>query len=106
MAEEQTTAPEVQSEPTTNTIQEEPKSFISSLPEDLRTEPSLQNIQDVNQLAKGYVSAQRMVGADKMAIPTKNSTPDQIKAFEELAKPFGIIDVARTGVTALQRSGA
>jgi acetolactate synthase-1/3 small subunit len=34
------------------------------------------------------------------------STPDQIKAFEELVKPFGIIDVARTGVTALQRSGA
>ena len=59
MAEEQTTAPEVQSEPTT----QEP-SFVSSLPEDLQNEPSLQNIQDVNQLAKGYVSAQRMVGAD------------------------------------------
>ena len=35
-----------------------------------------------------------------------SATPDQIKAFEELAKPFGIIDVARTGVAALQRSGA
>ena len=88
MAEEQTTAPEVQSEPTTNTIQEEPKSFVSSLPEDLRTEPSLQNIQDVNQLAKGYVSAQRMVGADKMAIPTKNSTPDDWKeVYTKLGLP-------------------
>ena len=34
------------------------------------------------------------------------ATPDQIKAFEELAKPFGIVEVARTGVAALQRSGA
>jgi acetolactate synthase-1/3 small subunit len=34
------------------------------------------------------------------------ATPDQIRAFEELAKPFGIIEVARTGVAALQRSGA
>jgi len=32
------------------------------------------------------------------------ATPDQTGAFEELAKPFGIIDVARTGVAALQRS--
>ncbi|WP_255464452.1 hypothetical protein [Nitrosopumilus sp. b1] len=34
------------------------------------------------------------------------ATPDQIRAFEELAKPFGIIDVARTGVAALQRSSS
>jgi len=31
---------------------------------------------------------------------------DQINAFEELAKPFGIIETARTGVAALQRTGA
>ena len=30
------------------------------------------------------------------------STPDQINAFEESMKPFGILDSARTGVTALQ----
>ena len=34
------------------------------------------------------------------------ATPAQIQAFEELVEPFGIIDVARTGVAALQRSGA
>ena len=34
------------------------------------------------------------------------ATPDQIKAFEELAKPFGIIDTARTGIAALQRSSS
>ncbi len=34
------------------------------------------------------------------------ATPDQIKAFEELASPFGILDVSRTGVAAMERSGA
>jgi acetolactate synthase-1/3 small subunit len=29
------------------------------------------------------------------------STPDEIKSFEESVKPFGILDSARTGVTAL-----
>jgi len=29
------------------------------------------------------------------------STPDEIKSFEESIKPFGILDSARTGVTAL-----
>jgi acetolactate synthase small subunit len=29
------------------------------------------------------------------------STPDKIKEFEESVKPFGILDSARTGVTAL-----
>ena len=42
MAEEQTTAPEVQSEETT-----QPTNFIDTLPEDIRAESSLQNIQDV-----------------------------------------------------------
>ena len=34
------------------------------------------------------------------------STPDQIRAFEELASRFGILAMARTGMAALQRSGA
>ncbi len=90
MAEEQTTAPAVQSEQTTT---EQPQSFVSSLPEDLQNEPSLQSINDVNQLAKGYVSAQRMVGADKIAVPTKNSTPDDWKeVYTKLGLPEDVKD--------------
>ncbi len=52
MAEEQTTAPEVQSEqPTEQPVQSE-KSFVDTLPEDVRSEPSLKNFQDAGQLAK------------------------------------------------------
>ena len=32
------------------------------------------------------------------------ATPHQISAFEELAKKFGIIESARTGVVALERT--
>ena len=40
-------------------------------------------------------------GPEGSLIAELTSTPDKIKAFEELIKPFGILDSARTGVTAL-----
>ena len=60
MSEEvQTTVAEEQQTPTQSaTTTEAPARFIDSLAEDIRNEPSLQNIQDVDQLAKGYVHAQ------------------------------------------------
>jgi len=33
------------------------------------------------------------------------ATPDRINAFEELVKGFGIMDIARTGISALARGG-
>ena len=54
-----------------------PASFLESLPEDLRNEPSLRNFTDPGSLAKSYVHAQRMIGADKVAIPGKHATPDE-----------------------------
>ncbi len=89
MAEEQTTAPEVQSEPTINEqAPVETQSFIDTLPEDIREDASLKNFSDAGQLAKSYVHAQRMVGADKMAIPTKNFTEeDWQQTFSKLGVP-------------------
>ena len=60
---------------------------------------------DVNKLANAYGGKVHDVKKDSIMVEL-TATPDQIKAFEELVKPFGIIDVARTGVAALQRSGA
>ena len=59
----------------------------------------------INELANAYGGKVHDVKKESMMVEL-TATPDQIKAFEELAKPFGIIDVARTGVAALQRSGA
>ena len=60
---------------------------------------------EVNKLANAYGGKVHDVKKDSMMVEL-TATTDQIKAFEELAKPFGILDVARTGVAALQRSGA
>ena len=59
---------------------------------------------EVNKLANAYGGKVHDVKKDSIMVEL-TATPDQIKAFEELAKPFGILDVARTGVAALQRSG-
>jgi len=60
---------------------------------------------EINKLANAYGGKVHDVKKDSIMVEL-TATPDQIQAFEELAKPFGIIDVARTGVAALQRSGA
>ena len=60
---------------------------------------------EINKLANAYGAKVHDVRKDSIMVEL-TATPDQIKAFEELAKPFGILDVARTGVTALQRSGS
>ena len=87
--EEQTTAPEVQSETTINEqAPTETQSFVDTLPEDIRAESSLQNFTDAGQLAKSYIHAQRMVGADKMPVPTNNFTDDDWKeTFTKLGVP-------------------
>ena len=58
-------------------VAEAPVSFLESLPEDLRNEPSLRTFTDPGSLAKSYVNAQRMIGADKVAKPGQSWTDDQ-----------------------------
>ena len=65
-----------------------PLSFLDSLPEDLRQEPSLRNFTDPAALAKSYVHAQRMIGADKIALPGKSATDDEWRAvYQRLGAP-------------------
>ncbi len=67
----------------------QPVGFLDSLPEDLRTEPSLQNFTDAGGLAKSYVHAQRMIGADKLAIPGSSATDDEWRtAMQKLGAPI------------------
>ena len=58
---------------------------------------------EVNKIANAYGGQIHNVKKDSIMVEL-TATPEQTSAFEELVKPFGIIDVARTGVAALQRS--
>jgi acetolactate synthase-1/3 small subunit len=60
---------------------------------------------EINKLANAYGGKVHDVKKDSIMVEL-TATPDHIKAFEELAKPFGILDTARTGIAALQRSGS
>ena len=59
-----------------------------SLPEDLKSDPSLLTVKDVPGLAKSYIHAQKMIGADKIALPGKNASEEEWSAvYEKLGKP-------------------
>jgi len=60
---------------------------------------------EINKIASAYGAKVHDVKKESIMVEL-TATPHQIQAFEELIKPFGIIDVARTGVAALQRSGS
>jgi len=55
---------------------------------------------EINKLANTF-GAKIHNEKENSLIVELTSTPDEIKSFEESIKPFGIVDSARTGVTAL-----
>jgi len=66
---------------------------------------SASDSMEINKLANAYGAKVHDVRKDSLMVEL-TATPDQIKAFEELAKPFGILETARTGIAALQRSSS
>lgn len=61
--------------------------FYNMIPEDLRDHPSLSPIKDVGNLAKSYINAQQLIGADKLAAP-KNPSEEQLsEIYNYLGKP-------------------
>jgi hypothetical protein len=58
------------------------------LPDDIRDHQSLATINDVNALAKGYVHAQSMIGADKIPVPGKWADDDDwSEVYSRLGRP-------------------
>lgn len=64
-----------------------PTDWRSALPAEYHSEKSLESIKGKDwaeagpALVKSYVNAQKLVGADKLVLPTATSTPEQIKEF-------------------------
>lgn len=67
----------------------------SALPTELQSDPSLKTIGDVTALAKSYVSAQKMIGSEKIVIPSKHATDEDWKqVFTKLGLPQELKDYA------------
>ena len=58
------------------------------LPESIRNEKCLDSIKTVGALAQSYVHAQKSIGANKIAIPGENATPEELDEFyKALGRP-------------------
>jgi len=53
----------------------------TAIPEEIRDHKSLSHINDIGALAKSYVHAQQMIGADKVVLPSKSATEDEWAEF-------------------------
>lgn len=70
---------------------EESKNWYEKLDPDLKNNPSIQKFKDPASLAKSYVELQKMVGKDKVVLPTSKSTPAEWEAFyEKIGRPKDI----------------
>jgi hypothetical protein len=80
----------VLAEATTEQQQEEPKviNFKELIPEEYKEEKALQNFSTMNDFVKSYLNAQRLVGANKVAIPNKMATDeDWEEVYSKLGRP-------------------
>jgi len=102
--ENQTTEPQVQSDTKTVSDQSQPTTlaepvvaeqpqentvdFKSLIPESFKEEKSLENFDNMEDLLKSYLHAQKMVGADKIPVPNKYATDEDWKeVFTRLGAP-------------------
>ena len=59
---------------------------------------------EINNIANSFGAKVHDARKDSIMVEL-TSTPDQINNLQELLKPYDIVDIARTGVAALQRAG-
>lgn len=65
-----------------------PDNWRDSLPEEFKSEPVLQRIQDFSSLVKSLVHAQKAIGANKVVVPSKHATPDDwTNFFQQIGVP-------------------
>lgn len=52
---------------------------------EILSSPTFKNLKSVDDVVKGYYHAQKLVGADKAVIPSKNASSDEWRAFYQKA---------------------
>jgi len=59
-----------------------------SISEEFRKDPNIEKFTEIDALAKSYINATKMIGQDKIAIPTNNSTQEAWdEAYNKLGRP-------------------
>ena len=75
------TKQEVQSTTTTST-------WKDSISEQYRNDPNIEKFTEADALAKSYINAVKMIGQDKLVIPTNNSTEEAWnEVYDKLGRP-------------------
>ena len=83
------TTQEKKQEATTSTTQSTTQStWKDSISEEFRKDPNIEKFTEIDALAKSYINATRMIGQDKVVIPTNNSTEEQWnEVYDKLGRP-------------------
>ena len=77
------TKPEVTTTTTTTT-----SSWKDSISEAYRNDPNIEKFTEIDALAKSYINATKMIGQDKVVIPTNNSTEEHWdEVYDKLGRP-------------------
>jgi len=64
------------------------KTWKEAISEEFRNDPNISKFTELDALAKSYINATKMIGADKVSIPNKNSTEDQWNdVYAKLGRP-------------------
>jgi hypothetical protein len=80
--------PVLSGDPVEKTPEQIQDDWKAGLSDDLRADKSLENIKDISSLAKSYIHAQRLVGADKIPVPNKHATDEDWKeVYKRLGAP-------------------
>ena len=63
-------------------------SWKDSISEEYRKDPNIEKFTEADALAKSYINAVKMIGQDKIVIPTKNSSQEAWdEAYAKLGRP-------------------
>ena len=83
------TTQETKQEATTSTTQSTTQStWKDSISEEYRKDPNIEKFTEIDALAKSYINATKMIGQDKLAVPTNNSTEEAWnEVYDKLGRP-------------------
>ena len=63
-------------------------SWKDSISEEYRADPNIEKFTEIDALAKSYINATKMIGQDKVVIPTNNSTEEHWdEVYNKLGRP-------------------